>query len=127
MSWAKMWKGAENLIPEARAVIIQKGCANEEKIVEAYRKYGVDVGIHFVNEDGIGIDVVEEEASHVAEEETYSEPVRTEAESAAADPEEDAVDAVEPADDEPEDVPGDPVPDTEGDDSGVDEKGRLED
>jgi len=76
--WAKQWKGAENLIPEARAVIIQKGCANEEKIVEAYRKYGVDVEIHFVNQDGVGIDVEEEEATHAAIEEETPEPVQEE-------------------------------------------------
>jgi hypothetical protein len=64
--WARMWKGAENMLPEARAVIIQKGCSHEEDIVAAYRKYGIDVEIHFVNEDGIGIDVAQEE-DHAAE------------------------------------------------------------
>jgi hypothetical protein len=126
--WAKMWKGAENMIPEARAVIIQKGCAFEEKIVEAYRKYGVDVEIHFVNEDGIGIDVAEEEAEYVADEETNPDAVPEEAVEAAADPEEADAEAVEAADDEPEDdARADRLSDAEGTDSGVDEKGRVED
>jgi hypothetical protein len=125
--WAKQWRGAENLIPEARAVIIQKGCANEEKIVEAYRKYGVDVEIHFVNQDGVGIDVEEEEATHAAIEEETPEPVQEEeADDSEAEAAADA-DAVESADDEPEDVSGDPLQDDEGTDPGVDEKGRVED
>lgn len=127
MVWANRWRGAENLIPEARAIIVQKGCANEEKIVEAYRKYGVDVEIHFVNQDGIGIDVEEEEATHAASEAQIAEPVQEEADEAPADPEADAADAVELADDEPEDVSSDLLPDDKGTDPGVDEEDRLED
>lgn len=124
--WAKQWRGAENLIPEARAIIIQKGCANEEKIVEAYRKYGVDIEIHFVDQNGIGIDVEEEEATHAASEAQIAEPVQEEDDEAPADPEADAADAVELADDEPEDVSSDLLPDDEGTDPGVDEEDRLE-
>jgi len=124
--WANRWRGAENLITEARAVIIQKGCANEEKIVEAYRKYGVDVEIHFVNQDGIGIDAYEEEAADVAIEETNPEPVQEEAAAEAADPAEDVPEAVGSEDDEPEDVSSDPVSDAAGDASGSDEEDRLE-
>lgn len=125
--WAKMWRGAENMISEARAVIIQKGCANEEKIVEAYRKYGVDVEIHFVNEDGIGVDAEGEEAAHVTIEETNPEPVQAEGSYAPTDTGEGEADADEPADDEPEDDEGDSLPDEEGTDPGVDEKDRVED
>lgn len=124
--WAKQWRGAENLIPEARAIIIQKGCANEEKIVEAYRKYGVDIEIHFVDQNGIGIDVEEEEATHAASEAQIAEPVQEEDDEAPADPEADAADAVELADDEPEDVSSDLLSDDEGTDPGVDEEDRLE-
>lgn len=126
--WAKQWRGAENLIPEARAVIIQKGCANEEKIVEAYRKYGVDVEIHFVNQDGIGIDVAEEEATHAAEPaEENPEPVQEEADEGSADTAADVADTEEPADIEPEDDSSDLLSDDEGTDPGVDEEDRLED
>lgn len=125
--WANKWKGPENLMPEARAVIIEKGCSNEEKIVEAYRKYGIDVEIHFVNEDGIGIDVAEEEATHAAIEETNSEPVQEEADDAAADPEAGVADADESADDESDDDASDQVQDDEGTDPGDSEKDRLED
>lgn len=124
--WAKQWIGAENMLPEARAVIIQKGCANEAKIVEAYRKYGVDVEIHFVNEDGVGIDVAEEEAADVTIEEETPEPVQAEAEAEDESADADVPEAEEPADDEPEDDSSDPVQDGEGDDSGVDEEDRLE-
>lgn len=123
--WANRWKGAANMIPEARAVIIQKGCANEEKIVEAYRKYGVDVEIHMVNEDGIGIDA--EEATYAAIEEETPEPVQEEDTSASADQEADASDAESTTDDEPEDDGSDSLPDDEGTDPGDDEEDRVED
>lgn len=127
MIWAKQWKGVENLIPEARAVIIQKGCHFEDEIVAAYRKYGVDVEIHFVTEDGIGIDVAEEEAADVAIEETNPEPVQEEAVPAPTVTEADEADAEDAADDEPEDDEPDLLPDGEGTDSGDAEEDRLED
>lgn len=127
--WAKKWVGDENMLPEARAVIIQKGCANEEKIVNAYRKWGVDVEIHFVNEEGIGIDAeaYEEEAADVAIEETNPEPVPEEEVYAATDAEANDIDAIEADDDESADDDIDPVQDGEGTDPGDVEKDRLED
>lgn len=127
MIWAKKWRGDENMLPEARAVIIQKGCANEAKIVKAYRKWGVDVEIHFVNEDGIGIDATDEEAADVTIEETNPEPVQEEAVYATTDAEADDADAVEADDDESADDDSDLVQDGEGTDPGDAEKDRLED
>lgn len=127
MIWAKMWRGVENLITEARAVIIQKGCANEDEIVEAYRKYGVDVEIHFVNEDGIGVDAAQEEAADDAIEEETPEPVQEEAVPAPAATEADEAVADEAADPEPEDDEADSLSDGEGTDPGDTEEDRVED
>lgn len=124
--WSAKWRGPENLIAEARAVIIERGCANAEKIAAAYEKYGEDVEIHYVNSDGYGEDATAKEAADAPIEETHSEPVRAEEESHSDADTADAADAVEPADDEPEDVSSDPVSDAEGDDSGVDEEDRVE-
>jgi hypothetical protein len=50
--WSDRWNGPENLLMEARAVIIQKDCLNAQIICDAYRKYAADVEIHFVNSLG---------------------------------------------------------------------------
>lgn len=50
--WSDRWSGTENLLMEARAVVIQKDCANAEAICAAYRQYAHDVEIHFVNTEG---------------------------------------------------------------------------
>jgi hypothetical protein len=50
--WSDRWNGPENLMMEARAVIIQKDCFNAQLICDAYRKYANDVEIHFVNSLG---------------------------------------------------------------------------
>jgi hypothetical protein len=50
--WSDRWRGPENLMMEARAVIIQKDCLNAQLICDAYRKYANDVEIHFVNSLG---------------------------------------------------------------------------
>jgi len=96
--WAKLWKGPISIMTEAKAVIVQKDCANEEAIVEAYRKFSHDVEIHYVNQDGVGIDageVYEPEPELADSEPVPAEEIGDEAESAAG-----IADAEEPADDE---------------------------
>jgi hypothetical protein len=50
--WSDRWNGPENMLMEARAVVIQQGCDNANEICDAYRKYAHDVEIHFADENG---------------------------------------------------------------------------
>jgi hypothetical protein len=50
--WSSRWRGAESILTECRAVVIEKGCVNADAIVEAYRRYAIDVEIHFADADG---------------------------------------------------------------------------
>lgn len=50
--WSNQWKGAESILTECRAIVIEKGCANAENIEEAYRRYAIDVEIHYADSDG---------------------------------------------------------------------------
>lgn len=50
--WSDRWKGAESILTECRAIIIEEGCRNATEIQEAYRRYAVDCEIHFANAKG---------------------------------------------------------------------------
>lgn len=50
--WSDRWKGAESILTECRAIIIEKGCPNDTAIQEAYRRYAVDCEIHFADANG---------------------------------------------------------------------------
>jgi hypothetical protein len=50
--WSKNWKGAESIMTEARAIVVERGCRNADKIVEAYRRYAIDVEIHMADANG---------------------------------------------------------------------------
>lgn len=50
--WSQQWQGAESILTEARAIVIEQGCKNADAIVEAYRRYSIDVEIHFADENG---------------------------------------------------------------------------
>lgn len=50
--WSRQWKGAESIMSEARAIVVEKGCQNADDIVEAYRRYAIDVEIHFADASG---------------------------------------------------------------------------
>jgi hypothetical protein len=63
--WSKQWKGAESILVECRGVVIEKGCANETDIVEAYRRYSHDVEIHFADANGEFTDEDEETEDEV--------------------------------------------------------------
>lgn len=50
--WSNRWKGAESILTECRAIIIETGCANATDIKEAYQRYAVDCEIHFADANG---------------------------------------------------------------------------
>lgn len=125
--WSSKWKGAENLLMEARAVVIERGCPNAEEICNAYRKYANDVEIHFVNTDGEfeeegatdgrddnedGGDAPDESAEQSGEVTETDAVVQEESTDAG---EEDSGDAPDAEPDSVEDVSGD------GDDEGTEE------
>lgn len=66
--WSNRWKGAESILTECRAIVIEEGCANASEIEEAYRRYAVDCEIHYADSDG----EFAEEAT--AKEEPFIEP-----------------------------------------------------
>lgn len=57
--WGSKFTGSEAMQPEARAVLIQKGCANAKLIESTYRKLAHDVEIHYIGIDG---EFIEQEA-----------------------------------------------------------------
>lgn len=50
--WSSQWKGAESIMSEARAIVVERGCPNAEDIVEAYRRYAADVEVHYADSNG---------------------------------------------------------------------------
>jgi len=60
--WSNKWQGAQNILPEAKAVVIEIDCANAEEIQDAYLALASDVEVHFVDHDGefIGEDTATE-------------------------------------------------------------------
>jgi hypothetical protein len=60
MVWSQHFKGPENLLSEARGVIIQKSIGNAKKIAHAYETLGQDVEIHFADDKGEFVDAGKE-------------------------------------------------------------------
>jgi len=50
--WSNRWRGAESILTECRAIIVEEGCENADDIVEAYRRYAVNCEIHFADAKG---------------------------------------------------------------------------
>lgn len=110
--WSNQWKGAESILAEARAVVIERGCVNEEDIVEGYRRYASDVEIHFADgngefTDGEPVEETEEELEARADAEAAESRAAIEAEGGetteTADPE--ILDPVGATDEEEHDDP----------------------
>ena len=133
--WSNQWKGAESILTECRGVIIERNCKNADDIVEAYRRYAVDVEIHYTDENGEFSEDGEAEEETIteepvtAEEPPITEETVTEPESGATEDEEEHVDpdttsdaVVEEAEAEDGDASTDPDSDSEdagtADDSG---------
>lgn len=121
--WANRWKGPESILTEAKAVVVQKGCSNEQKIVDAYRKFSHDVEIHYVDQDGAfadpGATYAEEPADAIVQE---SEDHRGSEADASDDTEADG-----DSDDESEDDASSEDGDDEDADQGGSEESKLED
>lgn len=85
--WSNQWRGAESILTECRAIIVEEGCKNAEDIVEAYRRYAVNCEIHFADangefpEDAEG--ATDDEKEH-DDQDTASDPVVEDAGSDAA-------------------------------------------
>ena len=142
--WAKQWKGAESILTECRAIVIEEGCVNADDIVEAYRRYGQDVEVHYADENGeFASDHVEAETDEQREANADSEAAASREERGATKEEDEAALAAEvgatPDEEEHDDsdatsdtvVPtedggtgDDPVdPDSEGGDAGTEDDG----
>jgi hypothetical protein len=75
--WSSNFSGAKDLQPEARAVLIQKGCRNAAMIEETYRKLAHDVELHYVDSDGEFIDqeeIADESSGEVREDVEEAHP-----------------------------------------------------
>jgi hypothetical protein len=117
--WSNRWKGAESILTECRAIIIEKDCANATAIQEAYRRYAVDCEIHFADADG---EFAEADAGFIEPDDTTDQNADGSvdddegATSEESDTDPDAAsDAVVQAEAEAGDDPVDPVSDGEDD------------
>lgn len=54
--WSHNWKGPENLLMEAKAIVIEQGCAFAKEIRDTYLKFSANVEVHYVDHDGEFID-----------------------------------------------------------------------
>lgn len=115
--WSAKWRGPENLMAEAKAVIIEVGCPNAEAIRDAYLKFAQNVEIHFVESDGeTFVDSLDpEEAEEVAD-----DAPQTETDTAVQDTVEGPSDSTEADEGDGEDTP---VADIDGEQVGEDEAG----
>lgn len=50
--WSRLFKGEENIIENAQAVVIELDCPGSAKIALAYERFAHDVEIHYVDQDG---------------------------------------------------------------------------
>ena len=129
--WSQKWKGAESLMMEGRAIVIEEGCMHAEEICDAYRKYANDVEIHFADANGQFKSGEQDEA--IREPETANDAdadadtaIQTEAASTEGGEDDPEADASRP---DVEEVYGAGVSDGEtgASDQGSAESGRLED
>jgi len=79
--WSKQWKGPESIRTEVRAIVVEAGCANADKIVEAYQRYAIDVEVHFA--DASGEFIAEDEPEDTGGATNEEEHVDTDAETDA--------------------------------------------
>lgn len=54
--WSHLFRGPEQLIPEARAVVIQTSAPNSKLIAKCYQKFTHECEIHFVDNEGNFVD-----------------------------------------------------------------------
>ncbi len=50
--WSHLFRGADDLIGNARAIVVQHGCPKEQEIVNQYVNFGNDVEVHYANDEG---------------------------------------------------------------------------
>ena len=58
--WAHKFLGPDDINDQARAVIIEEGCAGQAKIAKSYERYAHNVEIHYVNAEGQFVELSEE-------------------------------------------------------------------
>lgn len=123
--WANLWRGPENILTEARAVIIEVGAPNAEAIRDAYLKFSNNVEVHFVLSDGeTFVDSLDPEAAEEITEEDTEDAPESEAVTDVSDEEQGPGDSAESDEGIPEFTAGEPVTgEPEQDEEGSAEKG----
>lgn len=122
--WSSQFRGAQSLLPEARAVIIEQGAPNAALIEDTYSKLAHDVEIWYADENGEFLNGetpdVEPESENPEDVPSTDAVVEPEGDDQTSDEEESATDGLGTPDDgafESEGVDGavDPgVPDSDG-------------